>query len=246
MPQLDGKVALVTGGSRGIGAATVLRLAREGADVAFSYVSADDRAKEVTEAVEAMGRRALAVRADSADPAAVVASVDRVAAEFGRLDILVNNAGIFPYGPIGEVGPDELDRTLDVHVKAVFLATQAALRHLGRGGRVISVGSCWATRVPVADVTLYALSKSALIGFTKALAREVGPRGITVNVVDPGPTVTDMNPDGTEEAEEERLRTAVGVLGAGSDTAAAVAFLAGPDARWITGTSLAVDGGYTA
>lgn len=158
----------------------------------------------------------------------------------------MNNAGVFPYGPIEGVTLEEIDRTLAVHVRAVFLATQAAIPHLGHGGRIISIGSCWATRVPVPDVTLYAMSKSALIGFTKGLAHDVAPRGITANIVDPGPTVTDMNPDGTDEAEEERLRTAAKVLGAGADTAKAVAFLAGPDAQWITGTSLAVDGGYTA
>ncbi|MFJ5043220.1 SDR family NAD(P)-dependent oxidoreductase [Streptomyces sp. NPDC098077] len=246
MPQLAGKVALVTGGSRGIGAATALRLAEEGADVALTYVSAADRAQEVVKAIEALGRKGLAIRADSADPAAVVRSVERTAAELGRLDILVNNAGVFPYGPIEGVTLEEIDRTLAVHVRAVFLATQAAIPHLGHGGRIISIGSCWATRVPVPDVTLYAMSKSALIGFTKGLAHDVAPRGITANIVDPGPTVTDMNPDGTDEAEEERLRTAAKVLGAGADTAKAVAFLAGPDAQWITGTSLAVDGGYTA
>ncbi|MEU3058706.1 MULTISPECIES: SDR family NAD(P)-dependent oxidoreductase [Streptomyces] len=246
MPQLAGKVALVTGGSRGIGAATALRLAEEGADVALTYVSAADKAQEVVKSIEALGRKGLAIQADSADPAAVVRSVEQTAAELGRLDILVNNAGIFPYGPIEGVTLEEIDRTLAVHVRAVFLATQAAIPHLGHGGRIISIGSCWANRVPVPDVTLYAMSKSALIGFTKGLAHDVASKGITANIVDPGPTVTDMNPDGTDEAEEERLRTAAKVLGAGADTAKAVAFLAGPDAQWITGTSLAVDGGYTA
>ncbi|MFI7291332.1 SDR family NAD(P)-dependent oxidoreductase [Streptomyces anulatus] len=246
MPQLAGKVALVTGGSRGIGAATALRLAEEGADVALTYVNAADKAQEVVKAIKALGRKGLAIRADSADPAAVVGSVEQTAAELGRLDILVNNAGVFPYGPIEGVTLEEIDRTLAVHVRAVFLATQAAIPHLGHGGRIISIGSCWANRVPVPDVTLYAMSKSALIGFTKGLAHDVASKGITANIVDPGPTVTDMNPDGTDEAEEERLRTAAKVLGAGADTAKAVAFLAGPDAQWITGTSLAVDGGYTA
>ncbi|MBT2441642.1 3-oxoacyl-ACP reductase FabG [Streptomyces sp. ISL-36] len=246
MPQLDGKVALVTGGSRGIGAAIALRLAQEGADVALTYVSAADKAREVVKSIEALGRKGLALQADSADPTAVVESVERTAGEFGRIDILVNNAGIFPYGPIADVTLEEIDRTLAIHVRAVLLSTQAALRHMGEGGRIISIGSCWANRVPVPDVTLYAMSKSALIGFTKGLAHDVAPQGITANIVDPGPTVTDMNPDGTEEAEEERQRTAAKKLGADTDTAGAVAFLAGPDAQWITGTSLAVDGGYAA
>ncbi|MEU3202537.1 SDR family oxidoreductase [Streptomyces cyaneofuscatus] len=158
----------------------------------------------------------------------------------------MNNAGIFPYGPVEDVTLAEIDRTLAVRVRAVFLATQAALPHMGHGGRVISIGSCWATRAPVPNVTLYAMSKSALIGFTKGQAHDLASKEITANIVDPGPTVTDMNPEGRDEAEEERLRTAAKALGAGADTASAVAFPAGPDAQWATGTSLAVDGGYTA
>ncbi|WP_327234505.1 3-oxoacyl-ACP reductase FabG [Streptomyces sp. NBC_01317] len=246
MSRLAGKTALVTGGSRGIGAATALRLAQEGADVALTYVNAADKAQDVVKSIEDLGRRGLALQADSADPVAVADSVARTAAGFGGLDILVNNAGVFPYGPFQDVTLEEIDRTLAVHVRAVFLATQAAVAHMTDGGRVINIGSCWATRVPVPEVTLYSMSKSALIGFTKGLAHDLAPQRITVNIVDPGPTVTDMNPDGTAEAEEERLRTAAKVLGAASDIAGAVAFLAGPDAAWITGTSLAVDGGYTA
>ncbi|MGW6581707.1 SDR family NAD(P)-dependent oxidoreductase [Streptomyces globisporus] len=246
MSQLAGRVALVTGGSRGIGAAIALRLAEGGADVALTYVNAADKAAEVVAAIEALGRKAVAIRADSADPAAVVDSVERAAAALGRIDILVNNAGIFPSGPIEDVTLAEIDRTLAVHARAVFLATQAALPHMGHGGRVISIGSCWGTRVPVPNVTLYAMSKSALVGFTKGLAHDVASRGITANIVDPGPTVTDMNPAGTDVAEAERLRTAAKVMGADVDIANAVAFLAGPEAQWITGTTLAVDGGYTA
>ncbi|MGW6587224.1 SDR family oxidoreductase [Streptomyces globisporus] len=246
MSQPAGRVALVTGGSRGIGAAIALRLAEGGADVALTYVNAADKAAEVVAAIEALGRKAVAIRADSADPAAVVDSVERAAAALGRIDILVNNAGIFPSGPIEDVTLAEIDRTLAVHARAVFLATQAALPHMGHGGRVISIGSCWGTRVPVPNVTLYAMSKSALVGFTKGLAHDVASRGITANIVDPGPTVTDMNPAGTDVAEAERLRTAAKVMGADVDIANAVAFLAGPEAQWITGTTLAVDGGYTA
>ncbi|MFI0110546.1 SDR family NAD(P)-dependent oxidoreductase [Streptomyces globisporus] len=246
MSQLAGRVALVTGGSRGIGAATALRLAEGGADVALTYVNAADRAADVVAAIEALGRKAVAVKADSADPAAVVDSVERAAAALGRLDILVNNAGIFPFGPVEDAPLAEIDRTLAVNVRAVYLATQAALPHLEHGGRVISIGSCWGARVPVPNVALYAMSKSALVGFTKGLAHDVAPKGITANIVDSGPTVTDMNPAGTDVAEAERLRTAAKVMGADVDIANAVAYLAGPDAQWITGTTLAVDGGYTA
>ncbi|MET0136064.1 MAG: SDR family NAD(P)-dependent oxidoreductase, partial [Kibdelosporangium sp.] len=239
MAQLGGKVALVTGGGRGIGAAIAHRLAADGADVALTYVRAADKAQEVVKSIEGLGRRAIAIQADSADPAAVVGSVDRTAAELGGLDILVNNAGIFAYGPLADVTPAEVDETLAVHVRAVFLATQAAVPHMGAGGRVISIGSCWAQRVPVPNVTLYSMSKSALIGFTKGLAHDVAPLGITANVVDPGPTDTDMNPADAPHADAERAHTATKTYGTGADIAAAVAFLAGPDAKWITGTSVA-------
>jgi 3-oxoacyl-[acyl-carrier protein] reductase len=246
MSQLGGKVALVTGGGRGIGAAIALRLAADGADVAITYVQAADKAQEVVRHIERLGSRAIAVQADSADPAAVVDSVNRTVAELGGLDILVNNAGIFAYGPFTDVTLAEVDQMLAVHVRAVFLATQAAVPHMAEGGRVISIGSCWAQRVPVPNVTLYSMSKSALIGFTKGLAHDVAPLGITANVVDPGPTDTDMNPADAPHADAERAQTATKTYGTGEDIAAAVAFLASPEAKWITGTSVAVDGGYTA
>ena len=174
MDELTGKAALVTGGSRGIGAAIATALAERGADVAITFRSAADRARAVLAAIAAAGRRGLAIEADSADPEAVVAAVRQTAEGFGRLDILVNNAGIFPFGPPEEVSLAEIDRTLAIHVRAVFVASQAALGHMGDGGRIISIGSCFAQRVPYGGVTLYAMSKSALIGFTKGLARDVG------------------------------------------------------------------------
>jgi 3-oxoacyl-[acyl-carrier protein] reductase len=246
MAQLGGKVALVTGGSRGIGAAIAVRLAEQGADVALTYVNAADKAQEVVKSIEDLGRRAVALQADSADPAAVTDSVNRAAASLGGLDILVNNAGIFAHGPIQDVTLEEVDQMLAIHVRAVYLATQAAIPHMASGGRVISIGSCWAQRVPVPNVTLYSMSKSALIGFTKGLAHDVAPLGITANIVDPGPTDTDMNPADAPHSAEERSRTATKSYGAVTDIAAAVAFLAGPTAGWITGTSMAVDGGYVA
>jgi 3-oxoacyl-[acyl-carrier protein] reductase len=246
MAELEGKVALVTGGSRGIGAAIARRLADEGADVAVTYVNAPDRAREVAADIVSAGGRALAIAADAADPDAVAAAVERTAAELGRLDILVNNAGIFPSGPLEGVTGDDVDRTLAVHVRGVFTATQAAVRHMGEGGRVISIGSCFVDRVPYAGVTLYAMSKAALSGMTRGLARDLGPRGITANVVHPGPTDTDMNPADGPGAEAEAALTAVERYGAPDEIAATVAHLAGSGGRYITGAAIAIDGGFAA
>jgi 3-oxoacyl-[acyl-carrier protein] reductase len=246
MGDLTGKVALVTGGSRGIGAAIALRLARDGADVAVTYLSSAERATEVVRAIEKEGRRGLAVQADSADPAAVAAAVDRTAAELGGLDVLVNNAGVFPYGPFEKVSTEELDRTMAIHVRAVFAAAQAASPHLGPGGRIISIGSNLAERVSRPGVALYAMSKAALTGLTRGLARELGPRGITVNVVQPGSTDTDMNPADGPGADTQRSLTALGDFQTADDVAATVAHLAGEGGRTITGTALLVDSGANA
>jgi 3-oxoacyl-[acyl-carrier protein] reductase len=244
--ELNGKVALVTGGSRGIGAAVAERLARDGADVALTYVAHEAHAHAVAERVRAHGRRGVAIAADGIEPAAVAAAVDRAAAELGRLDILVANAGIFPSGPLESVTLDEVDRTLALHVRGVFVAAQAAARRMEDGGRVISIGSSLATRVTAPGVTLYAMSKAALGGLTRGLARDLGPRGITANVVHPGPTDTDMNPAHGEEAEAQLAELALGRFGAAEEVAATVAHLAGPGGRWITGAEIAVDGGTNA
>jgi NAD(P)-dependent dehydrogenase (short-subunit alcohol dehydrogenase family) len=246
MDDLTGRVALVTGGSRGIGAAVALQLARDGADVAITYRSAADQATLVVKEIEQLGRRALAVQADSADAAAVRRAVDAAVTELGRLDILVNNAGVFPYGPFEEVPLDELDRTLAIHARAAFVAAQAASPHLGPDGRIISIGSNLAERVPFPGIALYAMSKSALLGLTRALARELGPRGITVNLVQPGSTDTDMNPADGDSAEHQRSLTALGRFQTADEVAATVAHLAGPGGRTITGASLLVDAGTNA
>jgi 3-oxoacyl-[acyl-carrier protein] reductase len=243
-PPLAGRVALVTGGSRGIGAAIATRLAADGADVAITYLNRADQAAEVVAGIEATGRRGLAIAADAGDAKAVVDAVDRTAAELGRLDILVNNAGVFPYGPLDEVPLEEVDRTLAVHVRGVFVGAQAAARHMGEGGRIISIGSCFVDRVPAPGVTLYTASKTALIGLTRGLARDLGPRGITANLVHPGPTDTDMNPADGPTAEEERELVALGRFGTGEEVAATVAHLAGDGGRFVTGAELAVDGGF--
>src|SRR5262245_9318953 len=199
--ELEGKVALVTGGSRGIGAAVAVRLAEDGADVALTYQRNDLAARDVVERIKAAGRRALAIRADSADPAQVTAAVERTAGELGRLDILVNNAGAFLLGPLDDLTLDDFDQTVAVNIKAPFVAAQAAVRHMGDGGRIINVGSNVAERVVFPGFGLYAMSKTALVGLTKALGRELGTRKITVNVVNPGPTDTDLNPADGPNAE---------------------------------------------
>ncbi|GAB3688482.1 SDR family NAD(P)-dependent oxidoreductase [Nocardiopsis oceani] len=246
MGSLDGKVALVTGGSRGIGAATALRLAAEGAAVALTHRTSTEQAAEMVRNIRAAGDTALALSADVSDPQAVTEAVDRTASELGGLDILVNNAGIFPYGDIGELTLDDYDTTMAVHVRGVFVAVRAVLRHMGPGGRVITVGSSLVERVPGPGISLNSMSKAALVGFTKGLARDLGPRGITVTLVHPGSTDTDMNPADGPDAEAERALTALGRYGTPEDVAATVAHLAGPSGAYITGTSITVDGGVTA
>ncbi|MFG2813104.1 3-oxoacyl-ACP reductase family protein [Streptomyces sp. NPDC048410] len=246
MNRFEGNVALITGGSRGIGAAVALRLAEEGADVVLTYDCRADLADQVVEKVKALGRRALAVQADSAVPEAVAAAVEEAAATFGRIDILVNNAAVFLVGPLEDMGPAEIDRTLAVNVRAPFVASQAAARHMSPGGRIISVGSNVADRAPFPGLALYSMSKTALAGMTKGLARELGPRGITVNLVHPGPTDTDTNPADGPNAEAITGLTAVGRYAQASEIAATIAHLASPDGAYITGASVHVDGGFTA
>lgn len=246
MSELAGKRALVTGASRGIGAAIALALAERGADVAITYERSAERAAEVVRAIEGRGRRGLALQADSADAAAVKRSVDAAAGELGGLDILVNNAGIARGGPVAEMALADIDALLAVNVRSVVLASQAAIPHLGAGGRIISIGSCLGERVPFPGVTVYSMTKSALLSFTRGLARELGPQGITVNLVQPGSTDTDMNPSDGAQSDLQRSMTALGHYGRPEDIAAAVAFLASPSARQITGTTLTVDGGANA
>lgn len=243
---LNGKVALVQGGSRGIGAAIVKRLAEQGAAVAFTYVSSQAVANELQQQIAANGGKALALRADSADAEAVQQAVDATVAHFGRLDILVNNAGVLAVGPLESFSLEDFDRTLAVNVRSVFVATQAAARHMGQGGRIINIGSTNAERMPFAGGGPYAMSKAALVGLTRGLARDLGPRGITINNVQPGPVDTDMNPATGEFAESLMGFMAVGRYGKVEEIASFVAYLAGPEAAYITGASLTIDGGFAA
>lgn len=245
MMTLKDKVALVTGGSRGIGAGIALRLAQDGADVALTYRQDAERAATVVRQIEALGRRALAVQADGADPSAVRGAVDQVAAELGRLDILVNNAAVFLVGAMDELGTAEMERTIAVNIRAPYVAVQAALRHLGEGGRIISIGSNVGERAVFPGLTLYSMSKTALVGLTRGLARELGPRDITVNLVNPGPTDTDANPADGPNAAAISGFTAVGRYARPADIAATVAHLASPEAGYVTGAVINVDGGFT-
>jgi 3-oxoacyl-[acyl-carrier protein] reductase len=244
--ELQGKRALVTGASRGIGAAIAKALAAAGADVAITYEKSADHAALVVKAIEAEGRRGVAIQADSADVSAIHASVQQTVEALGGLDILVNNAGILRMGNVADMSIDDIDATLDVNVRAPILAAKAAIPHLGTGGRIISIGSYFADRVPASILGVYSASKSALIAFTKGLARELGPRGITVNLVQPGSIDTDMNPvEGPFGATLKSL-TATGDYGRGEDIAQAVVFLASANASYVTGSALTVDGGANA
>jgi 3-oxoacyl-[acyl-carrier protein] reductase len=243
---IRGKVALVTGGSRGIGAAIAKRLARDGADVAITYASAQPKADEVVRAIEASGRRALALRSDSADARAVQAAVAETVRVLGRLDVLVNNAGIALMAPLEKFSLEDFDRMLAVNVRAVFAAAQAAATRMGEGGRIITIGSVNAERMPFEGGSVYAMTKAAVAGLTRGLARDLGPRGITVNTIQPGPIATDMNPDEGAFADMLRAQLALGHYGKPDDIAGLVAYLAGPDAGFVTGASLSIDGGFLA
>jgi len=243
---LTGKVALVQGGSRGIGAAIVKRLAEQGAAVAFTYVSSDDKARALQDSITATGAKALAIKADSASEQAIRDAVSKTVETFGSIDILVNNAGVLAIAPLEEFSLEDFDRTLAINVRSVFIASQEAARHMKDGGRIINIGSTNADRMPFAGGGVYAMSKSALVGLTKGLARDLGPRGITINNVQPGPVDTDMNPADGDFAESLIGLMAVPRYGKSEEIAAMVAYLAGPEAGYVTGASLTIDGGFGA
>jgi 3-oxoacyl-[acyl-carrier protein] reductase len=243
MKNLQHKVALVTGGSRGIGAAIAKRFALEGANVAFTYQSSGDKAESVVQEIQEHGGKAIAIQADAADAQVIQSAVDKVAKKFGGLQILVNNAGIGLYDDIANFSLQDFDRIMAVNVRAVFASSKAALQYLGKGGRIINIGSCQAERMPRPGGSLYAMSKSALIGLTKGMARDLGPKGITVNLVHPGPVDTDMNPADGPFSDYQRSLMAIPAFGTGDDIAALVAYLAGPESGYVTGTGITIDGG---
>jgi 3-oxoacyl-[acyl-carrier protein] reductase len=244
--QLEGKIALITGGSRGIGAAIAKRLGADGANVAITYTKGADAAAAVVKEIERGGRKAIAIQADATDADAVEAAVERTVATFGRLDVLVNNAGTAIPKTFEETTLDELGRLIDINVRGTFVATQAALKHMKSGGRIIMIGSSVGERVLVPGLVAYSATKGAVKMFSQGLSREVASRGITVNNVQPGPIDTDLNPAAGEWAVPQKAATALDRYGHVEEVAALVAFVAGPESSYMTGANLTVDGGMNA
>jgi 3-oxoacyl-[acyl-carrier protein] reductase len=246
MSKLIGKVALVTGASRGIGAAIAKRLAADGASVAITYTKGADAAAAVVKAIEGNGGKAIAIQADATDAGAVTAAVEKTVATFGGLDVLVNNAGTAIPKKFEETTLEELDLIIGINIRGVFVTTQAALKHMNDGGRIITIGSCVGERMMTPGLVPYSATKGAVKMFTQGLSREVGSRGITVNNVQPGPIDTDLNPAAGDWAAPQKAATALNRYGSVEEVAALVAFVAGPESSYITGANLTVDGGTNA
>ncbi len=247
MPQsLKGKVALVTGGSRGIGAAIAKRLAADGASVAITYAKDANSASAVVKAIEGAGAKALAIQADAVDIEAVRSAVEKAVAALGKLDVLVNNAGTAIPKPFEETTLEEINRMININVRGVFVTTQAALKHINDNGRIIMIGSCVGERNLTPGLAAYSATKGAVKMFAQSLSREVGGRGITVNNVQPGPIDTDLNPAAGDWATPQKAVTALNRYGRVDEVAALVAFVAGPESAYITGANLTIDGGTNA
>ena len=243
---LRGKTALVTGGSRGIGAAIVRRMAKEGADVAFTYCKSGKAAGVLVKEVSVYGIKAKAYQADGAAPKSMPGLVGKVLKDFGRLDILVNNAGVFLGGKIGEIKAVDYERVMRINVDAIFALTNAAAGKMTPGSRIINISSVLGERAAGPDMSVYNASKFAVTGFSRSWAKDLGPRGVLVNAVQPGPIDTDLNPESGDSADHQKARTSLGRFGRPEEIAGAVVFLAGPDATYITGATLNVDGGWNA
>jgi len=246
MNKLEGKIPFITGGSRGIGAAIAKRLAADGANVAITYTKGADAAASVVKEIERVGRKAIAIQADAADAEAVKAAVEKTVATLSGLDVLVNNAGTAIPKKFEETTLEEMDRMIDINIRGAFVATQAALKHMKNGGRIIMIGSCVGERMMTPGLVPYSATKGAVKMFTQGLSREVGNRGITVNNIQPGPIDTELNPAAGEWAAPQKANTALNRYGSVDDVAALVAFVAGPEASYITGANLTVDGGTNA
>lgn len=245
MKRLKNKVVFITGGSRGIGAGIAKRMAAEGADVVITYVHAAGLAQQVTDEIKKAGQQALAIQVDNASPVAITAGIEKAIATFGRIDILVNNAGVYNAKPLAEYTLEDFDNTMAVNVRAVFLASQKAAAYMQPGSRIITIGSNMAERVAYPTGTLYSMSKTALTGLTKGLARDLGPQGITVNMIQPGPIDTDMNPADAPHADMLRNAMAVPQYGTPEDIAELAVYLAAGESRFMTGAALTIDGGFS-
>jgi 3-oxoacyl-[acyl-carrier protein] reductase len=246
LKKLEGKTALVTGGSRGIGAAIAKRLAADGANVAITYAKGADAAANVVKAIESAGGKAIAIQADATNPEAVQAAIEKTVSALGKLDVLVNNAGTGIPKRFEEATLEELDQVINLNIRGVLVATQAALKQMNNNGRIISIGSCVGERVMTPGLVSYAATKSAIRTFTQGLSREVGDRGITVNNIQPGPIDTDLNPASSDWATPQKAMTVLNRYGKVEEVAALVAFIAGPEAAYITGANLTIDGGTNA
>nr|WP_315254637.1 SDR family oxidoreductase [uncultured Duganella sp.] len=246
MIQLHDKIAIVTGGSRSIGAAIAKRLAADGATVAITYHASPEKAQQVVADIVAAGGNAIAIQADAGNPDAVRQAVAAVAGRYGKVDILVNNAGIAVNNAPEAISFDDYQRILAVNVTGTWVATQEALKHMGRGGRIVNIGSSMAKYTGFATASVYTMTKGAVAGLARGLVRDLGPRGITVNTVHPGPVDSDMNPATGPVADIVKPGIAAGRYGVGADIAAAVAYLASADASYVSGAELLVDGGFTA
>ncbi|RDS79014.1 SDR family NAD(P)-dependent oxidoreductase [Dyella monticola] len=243
---LDGKVAFVTGGARGIGGAIVRGLARDGAAAAFTYRGSTAKTVALAASIKEAGGQILAIQSDAGDATALTQAINQAASHFDKIDILVNNAGVLKFGPIDTLTLEDFDQTVDVNVRAVFVASQAVLPHMGAGGRIINIGSTKADRMPVTGGAIYAMSKSALKGLVQGMARDLGPRGTTVNNVQPGPVNTDMNPAESEYAKELHRMMALSRHAEADEIAGMVAYVASPEAGFVTGANLMIDGGFSA